>query len=99
LVVYNSSGKKVFDYVFGQKISLKPVIYTFASNDQKIGIVSSNEHKIYLFNNNGKVYKNFPLTGQTLFSIGKFKGTGSGFNLIVGGENNFLYNYFVQYEN
>lgn len=99
LFVFHSSGNPLFDYTFSQDISLEPVIYTFSSNDRKIGIVSARAHKIFLFNNDGEVYKNFPLTGQTLFSIGKFRSTTAGFNLIVGGENNFLYNYFVEYGN
>ncbi len=96
LLVYASSGKQIFSFTFDNIITLKPVIYTFSSTDMKIGIVSLADHKIYLFNNNGNLYKNFPLTGQTLFSIGRFRNSGNKFNLIVGGDDNFLYNYSVQ---
>ena len=96
LQVFNSNGKLRFSYKFPGKVSNKPNIYRFASNNLKIGIVSSPEHKIYLFNKDGSLYKDFPLSGQTAFSIGRFKNSTSRFNLIVGGDENFLYNYAVQ---
>ena len=96
LKVFNSSGKQRFSYKFSGKISNKPSIYRFASNNLKIGVVSSHGHKIYLFNKDGSLYKDFPLSGQTAFSIGRFKNSTSRFNLIVGGDDNFLYNYAVQ---
>lgn len=95
LMVYNSEGKEKFSYEFDNEISQKPIIYSFSSGDLKIGIVSDLDNKIYLFNNDGKLYNNFPLSGQTLFSIGKFRSSSNKFNLIVGGEDNFLYNYSV----
>ena len=58
--------------------------------------VDKNDAKIYLINNDGTLYKGFPLDGNTLFSIGYLEGAGGEFNLIVGGSNNFLYNYSVQ---
>ena len=95
LVVYNSEGKEKFSYEFKNEIKLKPIIFSFSSRDKKIGIVSDLDHQIFLFNNDGKLYSNFPLSGQTLFSIGKFRNSSNKFNLIVGGEDNFLYNYSV----
>ncbi len=95
LMVYNSEGKEKFSYEFKNEIRLKPIIYSFSSRDMKIGVVSGLDHQIFLFNNDGKLYSNFPLSGQTLFSIGKFRSSSNKFNLIVGGEDNFLYNYSV----
>ena len=54
------------------------------------------EENIYLFNNDGSVYKGFPLKGTTLFSISSFPDLKGRFNLIVGNNDNFLYNYSVQ---
>jgi hypothetical protein len=96
LQVFNSSGKIRFSQKFQYPVKTKPAIYRFSSSDLKIGIVSVPDRKIYLFNKNGKLYKDFPLAGQTAFSIGKFKNSNSRFNLIVGGEDNYLYNYAVQ---
>ncbi len=96
LQVFNSSGKIRFSHKFRYPVSTKPAIYHFSSSDLKIGIVSVPDRKIYLFNKNGKLYKDFPLAGQTAFSIGRFKNSNSRFNLIVGGKDNYLYNYAVQ---
>ena len=62
----------------------------------KIGLVSEERHELYLLNNDGSMYSGFPLRGSTPFSIGVFKSSESKFNLVVGNEDNFLYNYSVQ---
>ncbi len=96
LEVYSQNRSKMLTYDFNEDIDMKPVCYTFSSTNKKIGIVSRSENRIYLINNDGSLYTGFPLTGNTLFSIGRFKSSGSTFNLIVGNEDNFLYNYSVQ---
>ncbi len=96
LEVFSQNRSKMLSYDFEEDIDLKPVCYTFSSTNKKIGIVSRSENRIYLINNDGSLYTGFPLTGNTLFSIGRFKSSGSTFNLIVGNEDNFLYNYSVQ---
>ena len=96
LEVFTANGKQKFSYTFENVIELKPTIYQFSSRDRKIGVVSASDHKIYLFNNDGRIYENFPLIGQTPFSIGRFRNSSNKFNLIVGGEDNFLYNYSIR---
>jgi len=96
LVVTDEQGKIVFQETFKGNISHKPVIFEFARNDRKIGVVIENEEKIYLFNSNGTLYNGFPLKGSTLFSISSFPDLKGRFNLIVGNKDNFLYNYSVQ---
>ena len=86
----------LMSYDFDNNIDLPPVYYHFAAEDLKIGVVSEGNGFIYLINNDGSVYKGFPLRGRTLFSIGYLGNTISAFNLIVGGDDNFLYNYIVQ---
>lgn len=95
LSVFDNNGEKIFTTSFKENISQNPVYYHFSHNDRKIGIVTD-ENKIYLLNNNGETYKGFPVEGKTKFSIGYFDLTSSRFNLIVGGSNNFLYNYAVE---
>jgi hypothetical protein len=73
-----------------------PDIYKFSSSDVKIGITDRSGNRIYLINSDGTLYEGFPLEGSTRFSIGYFKGSDSRFNLIVGSENNFLYNYSIE---
>jgi len=96
LEVYTLNKKEKYSHTFENTIDLKPATYQFSANDRKIGIVSALDHNIFLFNKDGSLYENFPLIGQTLFSIGRFRNSSAKFNLIVGGEDNFLYNYSIQ---
>jgi hypothetical protein len=96
LAVYKDNGKLIFEKTFDGNISQRPVYYNFSFSDRKIGLVSNENNTIYLLNNDGSLYKGFPLEGSTLFTIGYFDLTSNRFNLIVGGRNNFLYNYAVE---
>jgi hypothetical protein len=96
LQTFNTSGQPIFEYRFDHDIEKKPVYYTFSRDERKIGITSTVDDQIYLFNPNGTVYKGFPLEGNTLFTIGFLNRPYSKFNLIVGSKDNFLYNYSVQ---
>ena len=87
--------KSIFEHKFENEINIRPSLYGFSKNEIKIGVVSNNDNKIYLFNSNGTIYEGFPLIGKTLFSIGHFKNSQSKFNLLVGSNDNFLYNYEV----
>jgi hypothetical protein len=96
LLVYTQNGDLVFENELPDPILLRPVIYEFSSNDKKIGVVATKTGNIYLFNNDGSIYKGFPLKGTTLYSISSFPGLKARFNLIVGNYDNFLYNYSVK---
>ena len=96
LKVFDHKGSKLFSRDFKSAISGPPVIYQFAYGNKKIGLVSAKTDELYLVNNDGSLYRGFPLLGSTPFSIGVINRTTSKFNLIVGSHNNFLYNYSVQ---
>jgi hypothetical protein len=96
LTVYNNKKSKLFTYKFKDSVFSCPMYYQFSATDRKLGIVCRNENLIYLINNNGKLYSDFPLQGNTPFSIGNFGDTLSRFNLVVGSKDNFLYNYRVR---
>jgi hypothetical protein len=96
LLVYSGSGTLEFSEELPVLIDKKPVIYEFSAVDKKIGIVADQTDKIYLFNAKGSLYQGFPLQGTTLFSISSFPGLNARFNLIVGNNDNFLYNYSVK---
>lgn len=96
LTVYNHDFSGLFTYTFQTPVLSRPQVYQFSATDYKLGVVSRNENRIYLFNNNGDLYNGFPLQGNTPFSIGQFGDTLSRFNLIVGSSDNFLYNYRVK---
>ncbi|MCK4700869.1 MAG: hypothetical protein KAT38_11055, partial [Bacteroidales bacterium] len=96
LEVYSYNKSLLFSYSFDDNIDYKPIVYTFSSTNKKIGVVSERTNEIYLFNNDGKLYKGFPVSGNTLYSIGRFKRNDRKYNLIVGSKDNFLYNYSVK---
>jgi hypothetical protein len=96
LRVFKDNKTILLSYDFEGPIDLPPAYYHFGDKDRKIGVVSSKKGIIFLVNNDGSVYKGFPLRGRTLFSIGYLGNTVSAFNLVVGGDDNFLYNYVVQ---
>lgn len=95
LEVYNQSKKLLFSYDFQEEITLKPIYFSFSQSDKKLGITAIKSGKIYVFNPDGTLYKGFPLKGKTQFSIGYLNPSNKNFNLIVGSDNNFLYNYEV----
>jgi len=96
LDIVKQDGKRLFNFKVRERISDRPDIYKFSASDVKIGITDRSRNKIYLINSEGSLYEGFPLEGSTRFSIGYFKGSESRFNLIVGSENNFLYNYSIE---
>ncbi|MCB9014075.1 MAG: hypothetical protein H6539_08560 [Bacteroidales bacterium] len=96
LKVLNPELKEDFNIEMDDSISFKPVVYSFSSSDNKIGLVLNNPGNIYLYNNNGSLYKGFPLEGATPFTISSFPELSGRFNMIVGSRKNFLYNYSVQ---
>ncbi len=91
--MYSLTGKKIYNHKFSSKIKHNPSFYRFSSNKTYLGITEVDARKIYLFDKNGKILDGFPLTGKTRFSIG-FLEPGSGrFNLVVGGDEYYLYNF------
>ncbi|MFO7867780.1 MAG: DUF3352 domain-containing protein [Bacteroidales bacterium] len=96
LEVYSQDGSELFSYNFDSHITHPLSIYHFGNGNYKIGVVDSENSKIYLINGNGSLHKGFPLKGKTLFSIGYLYTNKQTFNLIIGGDNYFLYNYEVK---
>ncbi len=94
--MYNEQGKTLFKEELPGPVSWAPVIYEFSPRDRKIGVVIQGSGRIYLFNNDGSLYQGFPLRGASPFSISSFPGLRDRFNLIVGNNDNFLYNYSVK---
>ncbi len=96
LDIVKQDGRRLYNFKVKERISDVPDIYKFSASDIKIGITDRSRNRIYLVNSDGSLYEGFPLEGSTRFSIGYFKGSDSRFNLIVGSENNFLYNYSIE---
>jgi len=93
---YTKDGDEVFERKFNNTINLKTDLYQFSSNNTKFGVSETESGDIYLLNSNGKIYKGFPLKGFSRFSIGFLKSSSTRFNLIVGGSNNYIFNYQVE---
>jgi hypothetical protein len=96
LKLYSESGKVLFEKDFDSNIYPTVDLYHFSTGNKKLGVFDSFNNQIYLVNNDGSTYKNFPLKGSSRFSIGFMNKNQNNFNLIVGGDNNYLYNYRVE---
>jgi hypothetical protein len=96
LEVLDLKGERIFSFKIKSDISTIPDIYQFSSSDLKIGLTDTDNNMIYLINSDGSVYEGFPLEGNTRYSIGYFAGSDSRFNLVVGNQNGFLYNYSIE---
>ena len=95
LDVFNREGSLMFSRDFDVNIDHPPAYYHFSREDRKLGVVSGETGQIFLINSNGEIYNGFPLSGRSYFTVGLL-GSGEGnFELIVGSDYNFLYNYSV----
>lgn len=94
LEVFSRDGSLLFRHEFPERVSHPPAYYYFSREDRKLGIVLQSASQIYLLNSDGEIYQGFPLIGRSLFTIGFLAGRRN-FNLLVGSDDNFLYNYLV----
>ena len=97
LYLYNHNRSGIFTRDFESDDLGGPINFIFSSTDRKIGVFDVNRDLIYLINKNGKTMNGFPLRGASMFSIGKLSDR-SGWHLIVGGTDRFLYNYKIDTE-
>jgi hypothetical protein len=97
LYLYNHNRTEVFTRDFGSDKLGGPINFVFSASDRKIGVFDINKKLIYLIDRNGDTMKGFPLRGASMFSIGKLSDK-SGWHLIVGGTDRFLYNYKLETE-
>jgi hypothetical protein len=96
LKAYNLEGKEIMAIRTDDPVSFRPEFYEFSTNKYKIGLVTIESEKIYLYDCSGNLHAGFPLKGATQFSIGLLNNSENRFNLIVGSNKNLLYNYSVQ---
>jgi hypothetical protein len=95
LYLYDHDKSVIFTRDFGSEEAGGPISFIFSSTDRKIGVFDGNRKLIYLIEKNGETAKGFPLRGASMFSIGKLSDK-SGWHLIVGGTDRFLYNYKLE---
>jgi hypothetical protein len=94
LYLYNHNRSEIFSREFGSDDLGGPINFIFTSTDRKIGVFDAKKNLIYLIGKDGKTMNGFPLRGASMFSIGKLSDK-SGWHLIVGGTDRFLYNYKI----
>jgi hypothetical protein len=98
LYLYNHNREEIFNRDFETDNLVGPMNFIFSATDRKIGVIDSKKNLIYLIGKSGKTLQGFPLKGASMFSIGKLSDK-SGWHLIVGGTDKFLYNYKIESEN
>jgi hypothetical protein len=98
LYLYGQNKTQLFSRDFGSENLGGPINFIFSGTDRKIGVFDVNKKLIYLINREGKTTEGFPLRGASMFSIGKLSEK-SGWHLIVGGTDRFLYNYKIETDN
>jgi hypothetical protein len=96
LKAVSQKNKEFFTVTTENGISFRPTFYEFPQRKYKIGLVTSDNEKIFLYDGTGILFKGFPLKGKTQFSIEQLNNSENRFNLMVGSNNNFLYYYSVQ---
>ncbi len=97
LYLYDHDKSEIFSRDFETESAGGPISFIFSSTDRKIGVFDINKNLIYLIEKNGDTAAGFPLRGASMFSIGKLSDK-SGWHLIVGGTDRFLYNYKLEAE-
>lgn len=84
LIAFNENLEELFTYQRENTFKNAPVIYHFSATNQKIGFAAPEQEELILLNNDGTLYKNFPLKGSSAFSIGFLPANAQNFNLISG---------------
>jgi hypothetical protein len=93
--LFDEKGNLAASRIFEEPVLINVDLYQFSSSDIKFGLVEQHGGHIHLLNLDGSEYEGFPLKGISRFSIGFLKSSYR-FNLLTGGENDYLYNYRVE---
>ncbi len=96
IYVQDNIGRSLFSQKLECNIDYLPGVYTFNSDEKKIGVTCKGSNKIFLFNLNGSLYNDFPLEGSSEFSIGLISEGSSNFNLLTNSPDGYLYNYYIK---
>lgn len=95
LSVYNNNGALRFEKQIGSGKLEGILTFSFSSKDKRIGVYAPAESLIYLIDSEGNISDDFPIRGKSLFSIGHLS-SNNYWNLVVAGDNNFVYNYKME---
>jgi len=90
---FSHTGERIFSVPTEGKPAFLQA-YSFSANSERIGYTDVTNNQIYLYTSKGVKVEGFPLYGSTAFSIGDLNRDGF-FNLVVGGEEGFVFTYSV----
>ncbi|MCT4613340.1 MAG: DUF3352 domain-containing protein [Marinifilaceae bacterium] len=93
LKIFDHNGNLILEREFESTISQDLKLYSFSYNNKQIGVTIEDENKVYLIDKLGNTRTNFPMKGNTNFSICYEKNKITPFQMYVGSEDNFLLNY------
>ncbi|RPH32378.1 MAG: DUF3352 domain-containing protein [Bacteroidales bacterium] len=96
LYVYKHNKELLFLYKFDAEMYPTILHFDLTKSAHYMGFCSPSSKKVFLINGNGSLYNGFPLKGCSLFSIGKFSGSGVTFNLLTSSSRGMLLNYSVK---
>lgn len=95
LKVFSKIRSLLFKYEFEESVIPRLLFFIFPDGKGKIGVISKTKNELYMFNDNGTLYKSFPINGKTPFSIGDLNNEGF-YNLITGSSDNSIYVYQLE---
>lgn len=84
----------LFNYRFESEITQHPLLFDFPDNKKFIGIPDSRSNKICLFDEKGAMPEDFPIFGNTSFSIGDINHEGELY--LVTGSGNHIFTYLLK---
>jgi hypothetical protein len=91
LRVFDRFKKELFSYDFEHEISVRPMYFSLGHKQSVLGVVSSEEKTIYLFDSRGNTIISRGLVGETPFTVGSLNNNRE-LNLITAA-GKVLYNY------
>lgn len=94
LIVFDRFKNVMFEYEFDFPIRQKPEIIRVSNRENLLGIVSSDDNKLFLFDGKGNIVFNTGLVGSTRFAVGSLNND-KDLNLVVG-TGSTLYNYLIK---
>ncbi len=95
LIVFNHDKSVRFEQKFDGALNNSLNLYSVVGKSKLIGVAVNSANKIYLLSPSGKTIKGFPMQGYGAYSISKLNIKATGLNLLVGGNDQFLYNYSI----
>lgn len=89
--VLSDEGVPMYSYTFEESAAADLIIVNGTAGESYAGIINRTDSKLYLFNDEGNLFKGFPVSGTGRFSVCSLRNDGSSY--IIFGKNNTIYVY------